>query len=456
MKRAYKILSLILALSLLLVGCSGQSADKGGSEEVSPGVPEDEEITLRVTFFEAGFGRAWQEWLKEEFEAKHPNVTIELVGDANLIETITPMIESGADAPDVFMTNGSGWEEWGPQGLVLDLTSLYEEIVPGTDMTLNEYITDVAKDKFFFDLGEEHGGVKKYAVPWSAGPMSVVYNVNMFEEHGWEYPETWEEFEELCEEIKAAGIAPLTYPGQYPNYVRPFIRTWQLQEMGEEKFFGEFKNPTSPEIYNDPAILQAFSKFRSLFDNGWIMEGTTAMDHTQVQMEFINNKVAMILNGYWLEQEMSEAWPEGYKIAMAPVPQAGSIDKPVTFLNMPDYMAIYGRTKHPEVAKEFLLFSLSPESCKMFAKLAGGLRPFHYDLDNVDVTEFTKSCQDVIGNSDYYQFTDASSNPLMFKTLGNDYLTQIATGEMTPEKAAEEFYNEAQMHYEQTKEDLGL
>ncbi len=37
---------------------------------------------------------------------------MELVGDANLTETLTPMIESGVDAPDVYMANGSMWEEW--------------------------------------------------------------------------------------------------------------------------------------------------------------------------------------------------------------------------------------------------------------------------------------------------------------------------------------------------------
>ncbi len=457
MKKLSKVLSLILIASMLLAGCGGNDASTGAKAEndVAPSVPEDKEVTLKVTFFEAGFGNEWQNWLKTEFENKYPNVTVELVGDANLTETLTPMIESGVDAPDIYMANGIKWEEWGPQGLVMDLTTLYDEKVPGTDMTLDEYITDVAKDKFYYDLGEENGGIKKYAVPWSAGPMSVVYNVNMFEENNWEYPQTWDEFETLCEKIKAAGIAPITYPGKYPNYTRPFIRAWQLQAMGEDKFLGEFKNPTNADIYGDPAILESFSNFKKLFDKGYIMNGTAALDHTQVQMEFINNKVAMILNGYWLEAEMEEAWPDGYKIEMAPVPQGGKMDKPVSYINMPDYMAIYNKTKNPEVAKAFVLFSLSPESCEQFAKLAGGLRPFNYELSN-EVSEFTKSCQDVTTNEKYYQYTDASSNPLMFKSLGNDYITKISTGESTPEKAAEEFKNEAASEYEKTKTDLGL
>lgn len=453
MEKIMKFLSLLLILSML-TACNA-NVPTGDKVNDSASEPDDKNVTLKVTFFEAGFGNKWQNWLKTEFEKEHQNVTVKLLGDANLTETLTPMIESGVDAPDVFMANGSKWEEWGPQGLVMDLTELYNEKVPGTEMTLNEYITDVAKDKFYYNLGEENGGVKKYAVPWSAGPMSVVYNAKMFEEHNWVYPDTWEEFEDLCNTIKAEGIAPLTYPGKYTNYARPFIRAWQLQSMGEDKFMGEFKNPTSAEVYGDSAILESFQNFKKLFDNGWIMDGTTAMDHTQVQMEFINNKVAMILNGYWLEQEMSEIWPEGYKIVMAPIPQTGKIDRPVTFLNMPDYMAVNNKTEIPEIAKEFLLFSLSPESCEQFAKLAGGLRPFNYELNN-EASDFTKSCQDVITDPDYYQFTDASSNPLMYKDLGKDYLTKISTDEITPQKAAEDYKKQAETEYNRVKKDLGL
>jgi N-acetylglucosamine transport system substrate-binding protein len=44
----------------------------------------------------------------------------------------------------------------------------------------------------------------------------------------------------------------------------------------------------------------------------------------------------------------------------------------------------------------------------------------------------------------------------MFKSLGNAYLTQISTGEITPEKAAEDFKNEAATEYDRVKTDLGL
>ena len=48
-----------------------------------------------------------------------------------------------------------------------------------------------------------------YALPYVANAAGVLYNKDMFEEHGWEIPETWSEFTALCEQIQSEGIQPL-------------------------------------------------------------------------------------------------------------------------------------------------------------------------------------------------------------------------------------------------------
>lgn len=50
-----------------------------------------------------------------------------------------------------------------------------------------------------------------FGVPYVANAAGVLYNREMFQEHGWEIPETWDEFMTLCEDIKAAGIQPLYF-----------------------------------------------------------------------------------------------------------------------------------------------------------------------------------------------------------------------------------------------------
>ena len=46
-------------------------------------------------------------------------------------------------------------------------------------------------------------------LPYVANAAGVLYNKDMFAEHGWEIPQTWDEFISLCEEIQNEGIHPL-------------------------------------------------------------------------------------------------------------------------------------------------------------------------------------------------------------------------------------------------------
>lgn len=47
-----------------------------------------------------------------------------------------------------------------------------------------------------------------YAMPFAANCAGVLYNRDMFDEYGWEIPETWSELIALCETIQAEGIQP--------------------------------------------------------------------------------------------------------------------------------------------------------------------------------------------------------------------------------------------------------
>ena len=48
-----------------------------------------------------------------------------------------------------------------------------------------------------------------FGVPYMANAAGILYNRDMFNQHGWKIPETWTEFIKLCEDIQAAGILPL-------------------------------------------------------------------------------------------------------------------------------------------------------------------------------------------------------------------------------------------------------
>ena len=50
-----------------------------------------------------------------------------------------------------------------------------------------------------------------YILRYAASAAGVLYNREMFEQHGWQIPETWDELNTLCEEIAAEGILPFYF-----------------------------------------------------------------------------------------------------------------------------------------------------------------------------------------------------------------------------------------------------
>ncbi|MBD5558992.1 MAG: extracellular solute-binding protein [Clostridia bacterium] len=50
-----------------------------------------------------------------------------------------------------------------------------------------------------------------YALPYMANAAGVLYNVDMFNEYGWQIPNTWDEFVALMQEIEADGVLPLYF-----------------------------------------------------------------------------------------------------------------------------------------------------------------------------------------------------------------------------------------------------
>ena len=116
-----------------------------------------------------------------------------------------------------------------------------------------------------------------FAVPFAAVSHFVYYNKAIFEEQGIEVPTTFEEFLDVCQKLKDAGIQPLSNGiaanwdilecvllGMVPNYITAEERP--AYETGEKKMNDE----TWVEIYTDFALYtknqQLAEEANSVFD----------------------------------------------------------------------------------------------------------------------------------------------------------------------------------------------
>lgn len=188
-KKKKRVLALFLAmatvLGLLLGGCgSKDDADGKVVIELVHYKPE------AVDVFEA---------LEEKFNQTHDNIklVIDSPNDAMVILKTRFIRENN---PDIIGIGGDiNYSNFLDAKMLMDISDF-----DGLSGIKENYLS-TNKDLEY--VPQE--GV--YAVPYMANAAGVLYNRDMFEEHGWQIPTTWEEFNQLCETIAAEGIQPLYF-----------------------------------------------------------------------------------------------------------------------------------------------------------------------------------------------------------------------------------------------------
>ena len=184
-----RFLSAALVLSMTgvmaLSGCSGSGSSDGVTEiEILQYKPE------AATYFDQ---------VEEEFNATHDDIhlTIDSPNDASTIMRTRFIRE---EYPDIIGIGGDINYSYYVDAEILADVSDYE----GMENIKDSYI-DIAEA---LEIVPTDG---TYIVPYVANAAGVLYNKDMFEEHGWEIPTTWDELMSLCEEIQSEGILPFYF-----------------------------------------------------------------------------------------------------------------------------------------------------------------------------------------------------------------------------------------------------
>lgn len=187
MKRKNAI-SAVLAVTMLaaaiLPGC-GADKDSGKTEiEILQYKPE------AATYFDK---------VEDEFNATHDDIhlTISSPNDASTIMRTRFVRE---DYPDIIGIGGDiNYSYYVDADILADVSDY-----PGLSDIKQSYV-DILEA---LEITPKDG---TYGVPYVANAAGILYNKDMFEEHGWQIPESWDELIDLCQEIQSEGILPFYF-----------------------------------------------------------------------------------------------------------------------------------------------------------------------------------------------------------------------------------------------------
>lgn len=173
------------AMAVLLTGCGAKKEASGKTVvEIVQYKPE------AVKAFEA---------LQEKFNETHDDIELK-IDSPNDAMTILKTRFIREDYPDIIGIGGDiNYSNFLDSDMLMDISD-YEGL---KDIKESYLRTD--KELEFVPMDGT------YAVPYMANAAGILYNRDIFEEHGWTIPETLDEFYALCEEIQSAGIQPLYF-----------------------------------------------------------------------------------------------------------------------------------------------------------------------------------------------------------------------------------------------------
>ncbi|WP_027342238.1 N-acetylglucosamine/diacetylchitobiose ABC transporter substrate-binding protein [Hamadaea tsunoensis] len=383
----------------LLAGCalgddksSDNSGNKGTVSEKNPlGVKED--AALEVVVFNGGFGEDYAKAHEAMYKENFPKAEIKHEAVVEISKTLQPRFVDGTP-PDVIDNSGAGQIDNGglvSQNALAELSPLLD--APSLDITgkkVRETLLPGAIETGTFDG-------KTYILNYAYTVYGLWHSTKLFTDKGWSVPKTWDDHIALCKNIKAAGIAPWTYPGKHPRYMSWPVISTAIKLAGPEVAMAI--DNLEPNAWTSDAMKTAADAWYQIVKDKYILDGSAGLDHIQSETEWAKGKVAFVSCGSWLENEIKAVTPAGFNMAVTPTPSLGSGDK------LP-FEAIRGTAGEPFIVPakaknelgglEYLRTMLSMKGAKDFTGKVSSLTIVSGSADGVQLPPGLTSCVDVL------------------------------------------------------------
>lgn len=354
---------LVICLTVGLFGACGrkEGTDKqdanitpasGQQTPATDGTNEETELKGKIEFFQ--MKREAVDTFNaiiEKFREKYPNIEVEQNNIPEASQVLTTRMASN-DPPDVF----THWPDRAELKLLVD----------------NGYVLDISNESFLENVNPSildqiryNGNI--YMLPIALNAMGVFYNVQQFNELGLTVPQTYSEFIEVLEKVKASGKTPLMLPDKDAWTIEQSSCLIQGIWLPDIENFYDRLQKDEISVKDEPMFRRHAEVLLELREYG--QKDTLGTGYDQAIGEFASGKAVMFLQGIWAIPSIKKANPD-LEFAMFPFPGENPEDtKIVTGVDCA--VAIAYNSKNMELAKTFVSFLASTEAGQIYADLDG-------------------------------------------------------------------------------------
>lgn len=439
MKSMKRAASLVLVLSLVLclfAACgSGNnvSQNNGSKDQTEPEKVEKVTLTFlndQVEAVEGGAAIAFDNAL-DRLTKEHPEITIDQEKVADEAEyTKVKTLAAGNELPDMFVARGD----------LLDML-VSSDLIGSIDEELN---ADPAwKDQFLpgaFDVFTRDE--KIYAVPCTLKSTSLVfYNEDIFKDVGiTQYPQTWSEFLDAVDKIKAKGYIPITLGNKEQWMAQSCILSELADRFTGTDWFNSIKDRKGAK-FTDPDFVKSLQAMADLSARGAFNSDMNSLDNMQQRTAYYNKKAAMMIEGAWAIGDMDKDCPadvlSATKVALIPAVEGGKGDPAamsggasvgffmsnLTGAKRDAAILVLKALSSPEFGTEMTEFNKFP-----------AVKPGDYDESKV--SDLAKQYNDLVDKGSFVPVYDIQLTPAVIDVI-NTGLQQLLIGGTSPEELAQ-------------------
>lgn len=331
---------------IAVVSALGMTAVLGGC---GAGAGSDE-VTLRLVAADYGDSKAnssqkYWDGLVEQYEKKHPNVTVDVsVYSWNDVDREVKEMVAAGDAPD--MAQIGAYADYAADDLLYSADELL------SISTQADFGSQLAS------AGEVDG--TQYGLPFAASTRLLFYNKTLFAEAGLSAPKTWDELAADAAALKADGVK---YPYALPlgsEEAQAETMQWLLsggggytENLGTSYGIDSAENIATLTWLKDDLVGKGLT--------GPVAPGK--LNRADAFAAFANGDVGM-LNGHPTLMQM--AAKKGVKFGMVPMPGVDGQTK--VSMGVADWMTAFKQNGHAEQVGDFLDFVYDEKNVLAFSR----------------------------------------------------------------------------------------
>ena len=275
-----------------------------------------------------------------------------------------------------------------------------------------------------------YGGAFNF-LPFQYNIEGIFYNKAVFEENGWEVPETWDDLLTVAAEAQDAGLTPFAASGEQGWPLTRLVSGYLFRSLGPDALQ---KVADGEAKLTDPEYVEAAAAIADLGAQGYFGDNVASLDYDAASNEFLTGNAAMIYMGSWLlgningEGNQIGADNVGFFKFPAVDGGAGSIDEYPSNVGLP---ATFGAKTYTEGVGEWL--KCITENYGNEALKQGQITGFIAD-EPADLPAISQTIADEIAT--------ATDSVLWFEALFNAKASSVSstnaallvTGQLSPEE----------------------